>query len=207
MTDAELITAVRHGDAEAWRELYERWLPWVWRYAYSLVQDQHLAEDVTSEAMTAWVSKVSQTGADAPQVAAWLRSVVRNKVADHHRKSYRHRKAVERLGATALEADYAAPCQPLERVETQGQIGAALDRLPETHRLCLEWKYAQGLSVRQIAQRLGATEKSVEANLYRARREFRVLYDALGADPPPAVRGPATPPAADAGAPQWGAPR
>ena len=41
----------------------------------------------------------------------------------------------------------------------------------------LEWKYLDGLSVRDMAERLGETEKAVESVLYRARREFRRLFD------------------------------
>jgi DNA-directed RNA polymerase specialized sigma24 family protein len=41
----------------------------------------------------------------------------------------------------------------------------------------LEWKYLDGLRVREIAQRLGETEKAVETVLYRARIEFRRLFE------------------------------
>lgn len=182
MTDGELIAAARHGDTEAWRELYARWLPWVWRYAYAQVQDIHIAEDVTSEAMTAWVRNVDGTGSDAPQVAAWLRSVVRNKAADHHRKGYRQRRALE--GVSAVRAQTAPdddPSLPLRKAEARVAVNEALDLLSETHRTALEWKYAEGLSVRAIAERTGSTEKAVEANLYRARREFRRHYEAIEA--------------------------
>jgi hypothetical protein len=38
-------------------------------------------------------------------------------------------------------------------------------------------KYLDALRVREIADRLGETEKAVEALLYRARREFRRLFE------------------------------
>ncbi len=180
MTDGELIEAARLGDAEAWRELYTRWMPWVWRYAYSLVRDNHLAEDVTSEAMTAWVRSFEHTGSDAPQAAAWLRSVVRHKAADHYRRGARFRRATE--GVAQITDPTNASDEPsflAERAEQRAQVVLAMRRLKEPHRLALEWKYAQGLSVRQIAERLGVTEKAAEANLYRARREFRRQYEVL----------------------------
>jgi DNA-directed RNA polymerase specialized sigma24 family protein len=40
----------------------------------------------------------------------------------------------------------------------------------------LEWKYLESSSVRDIAERLGKTEKAVEAALYRARISFRSAY-------------------------------
>lgn len=180
LTDGELIAAVRLGNAEAWRELYTRWMPWVWRYAYTLVQDTHVAEDVTSETMAAWVKNLDRIGSDAPQVAAWLRSVVRHKAADHHRSSARFRKATEGVAAVAeVTARDDSPSQPLETAEAREQVVLALGRLKETHRVVLEWKYADGMSVRQVAERLGMTEKAIEANLYRARREFRRQFEAI----------------------------
>jgi RNA polymerase sigma factor (sigma-70 family) len=61
--------------------------------------------------------------------------------------------------------------------ETREAVLSVLAQLPERQRTVLEWKYFDSLGVREIAQRLGDTEKAVEAVLYRARREFRRLFD------------------------------
>jgi RNA polymerase sigma factor (sigma-70 family) len=47
--------------------------------------------------------------------------------------------------------------------------------MPDEERQVLEWKYLEELAVAEIAERLGRTEKAVEALLYRARRSFREL--------------------------------
>ncbi|MEM8865814.1 MAG: sigma-70 family RNA polymerase sigma factor [Planctomycetota bacterium] len=184
MTDAELIAAAHDGDADAWRTLYQRWLPWVWRAAYSLVQDTHVAEDITSEAMTAWVRRITDVGGDAPQVAAWLRTVVRNKAADHHRRAGRTRRVLQEASAIADQRqephrDRSMPSCSIEQAESQAEVKAALDQLSDDYRLALEWKYGESLSVQEISQRLGVTEKSAEAILYRARKGFRHHYQRM----------------------------
>jgi DNA-directed RNA polymerase specialized sigma24 family protein len=55
-----------------------------------------------------------------------------------------------------------------------------MDRLADEERLVLEWKYLDRLAVRDMADRLGRTEKSVESILYRARRSFRSAWERLG---------------------------
>ena len=172
-----MITAAHRGDADAWRTLYGRWLPWVWRYACSLVPDPHTAEDITSEAMTAWVRRLRESGGDAPQVAAWLRTVVRNKAADHHRRSGRHRQAMEEVSHWGNQESPDQADSALVAEEHRCDVANAMAQLPENYRLALEWKYAESLSVNQIAERLGTTAKSVEAILYRARKEFRRTYE------------------------------
>ena len=57
--------------------------------------------------------------------------------------------------------------------ETRAAVARVMVALEDEHRLVLEWKYVEGLSVRAMAQRLGRTEKAVEALMFRARAEFR----------------------------------
>jgi len=179
LTDAQLVIEARERNPEAWTALYERYLPLVWRYAYALTRDVHLAEDVVADTMLAFLKGIhtldcDAPGSDAPKISAWLRAVVRHKIADHHRRAYRLQERLVQIEADgrATVADD-CPSQPLEQEETRSHVLAVLDDLPERQRLALEWKYVDGLRVREIAERLGDTEKAVEATLYRARREFR----------------------------------
>ena len=180
MTDVELLYGARRGDAEAWRTLYARYLPFVWRQAHTLLGDPHAAEDVTSEVMLALLRNIDNLESEVPKLGGWLRTVVRCKVADHQRALIRARNKMA-VAAGRLAADDAqtqpAPSVPLEVVETKSRVHLALDALPERQRIVLEWKYLDALSVREMAERLGETEKAVESVLYRARREFRRLFD------------------------------
>lgn len=179
MTDAELLRAARNQDAEAWKTFYTRYLPLVWRYAYAQVQDVHLAEDLVSETMLALLKNIHQIESETAHIAGWLKSVVRHKVADHHRKSYRTRHGLEKISREVSSVSLnGCPVASVEAGETCDQVLEVLDQLPPKHRLVLEFKYAEGMRVREIAERLGETEKGVEALLYRARKEFRRCFEA-----------------------------
>ena len=71
-----------------------------------------------------------------------------------------------------------SPSAPLEVEETRIEVIRVLDELPDRQRVVLEWKYLDSLRVCEIAERLGDSEKAVETVLYRARREFRRLFEA-----------------------------
>jgi RNA polymerase sigma factor (sigma-70 family) len=71
-----------------------------------------------------------------------------------------------------------SPSAPLEVEETRSEVLRVLDELPDRQRVVLEWKYLDALRVREIAERLGDSEKAIETVLYRARREFRRLFEA-----------------------------
>ena len=49
-------------------------------------------------------------------------------------------------------------------------------QLVDEERLVLEWKYVDEMAVKEIAVRLGRTEKAVENLLYRARKSFRAAF-------------------------------
>ena len=52
-------------------------------------------------------------------------------------------------------------------------VEATLDSLPGRYGEVLEWKYIDGLSVTEIAARLGVGAKAAESLLTRAREAFR----------------------------------
>ena len=174
MTDADLLRGAQRGDADAWRALYQRALPAVWRQAYALVGDVHTAEDITSETMVALLKNIDRLDADTPKLAGWLRVVVRCKVADHQRQVFRARDKLNEVAGTVADATpETSPSAPLETEETRLYVLRILDELPDRQRVVLEWKYLGAMRVREIAERLGESEKAVETVLYRARREFR----------------------------------
>ena len=177
MTDEELLRRAQAGDSSAWDALYERCLPTLWRYVYVRVGgDRHLAEDVVADTMLAFVHQLSHIDPARGNVSGWLTGVARHKISDHRRRAARAGAAVQAPAGSMLSAsepDAAAVC---ELAETQSQIVAAMDRLPEEERLVLEWKYLEDLTVREIGGRLGRTDKAVESILYRARRSFRSMF-------------------------------
>jgi RNA polymerase sigma-70 factor (ECF subfamily) len=177
LTDGDLLRGAQYGDAEAWRALYQRALPAVWRQAYALVGDVHVAEDITSETMLALLKNIDRLDADAPKIAGWLRVVVRCKAADYQRNTIRNRNKLNVAAGSANGQAVGEPSLPLEAEETRAHVLRILDELPDRQRAVLEWKYLDALRVREIAARLGDSEKAVETVLYRARREFRRLFE------------------------------
>ena len=79
------------------------------------------------------------------------------------------RAILESLAAPAAEEPEAGTLrEQLHRI-----VEATLDALPGHYGTALEWKYIDGLSVREIAVRLDLGEKAAESLLTRARESFR----------------------------------
>ena len=181
MHDTDLLRRIQQGCSDAWRAFYASELPAIWRYAYALVGDRSVAEDILSETMLAMLRNLDKFDPDNCRIHAWLRGVAANKAVDHFRQVSRQRKILDSVRLnSAIHPNVSASAsdlsKPIEIEKTRQRVLWVLDSLSETQRLSLEWKYMDRLSVREIANRLGKSEKTAEALLFRARRAFRRLY-------------------------------
>lgn len=181
MTDADLIRAVQAGNETALQTLYERYLPSVWRYAFAqLAGHTSAAEDVVSETFLAAVRQVGRLKPEGGSLGGWLIGIARHKIGDIRRRRGRVKTGVP-AETVAKEDGSHDPAASLETAETRAQVAAVMDALPDDQRLALEWKYLDALSVREIARRMGRTEKAAETLLYRARNAFREAFEHAGA--------------------------
>jgi len=176
LNDSDLVRRLRERDPAAMQCLSERYLPSVWRFVYTRVDgDSHLAEDIVSETLLALVQAVSnESNAEIENPGGWLRSVANHKVQDHYRAVARVRHLIDNVKRNAETDEQADPAKRHETEEKRAAVRQAMDELSDLHRTTLEWKYLDKLSVREIAERWGNTEKAVESILFRARRELRL---------------------------------
>ena len=171
-SDPVLISRIQTGDREALATLYERYLPSVWRYVYSRLSHEAASRDVVSETFLAMIQNIGRLDAASTNVAKWLSGVARHKIADHWRRSARP-VAAQDLELPEQETN---PAVAMDALEMREAVGQAMDRMDDLQRIALEWKYIDGLTVREIAEQLGRTERAIEAILYRARGAFRAQY-------------------------------
>lgn len=174
LNDSALVDGLRRHDPAAIRYLSETCLPAVWRFAYARAKaDRHLAEDIVSDAVLALLKVVADPTVEIGSLVGWLRTVVSNKVADHYRAVARVQHLIDQAKQSPPLTESNDAVQQQEDAEQREMVRCVLELLPEQVRIALEWKYIEQISVREISNRLGLTEKAVESILFRGRREFR----------------------------------
>jgi len=175
--DGELIRAVQAGDVRAMEAIYDRYLPTVWRYVYWQVDGHvHTAEDIVGETFLAALDAIGGLDPEGGSVGAWLVGIARHKLGDQRRRRARELGARDVLSQIEGHDVSNGAWQALQQEETRELVVKVMHQLADEERIVLEWKYLERLAVREIAQRLGRTEKAVESLLYRARRAFRDLF-------------------------------
>jgi len=177
MNDGDLIRAVQREDPASLTTFYQRYLGGVWRFLYAhLSRDPAATEDLVSETFLAAIRSIQTYDAQKGNAYGWLLGIARNKLRDHLRRTAREGDGALIEAEAAACAEAGNPEATLVRAETRDAVIRALGALADEERLVLEWKYVESLSVRDIAERLGRTEKAVEAILYRTRISFRTTY-------------------------------
>ena len=185
-SDAELVSAVRAGDDAAFERLYRRYERRIRGFVQRRVGDAARSEDLTQETFLSALKHLRSSDARI-QFKPWLFEIARNAAIDAHRRSSRaeevpmHDSARLRpldqrrlVGGQAPEAELAAK----ERLD---HLGGAFDELPPHHHRALVMRELEGLSYREIGERMELTRPAVESTLFRARRRLEHEYRELAA--------------------------
>lgn len=107
------------------------------------------------------------------RVGAWLYRVALRQVLLLRRKAGRRRKLIQSVQRQHREPSCPGPLDFLLGSERQEVVRLAMGRLPELDRQLLMFKYVDGLSYGEIAQRIGVTASAVQSRLHRARAQLR----------------------------------
>lgn len=175
-----LADALQHGDADAWRWLFETYSEPLYRYAYHRCgDDPAAAEDIRSETLLAAIEHITGYHGEAP-VFGWLCGIARHKAADLARQQGRASQSLdawdeENDGRAGRDLVDTRP-QPEELAANsagRAEVVRALWSLPEDYRRALIFRYGHGERVDQVACRLQRSYKAVEALLTRARAALR----------------------------------
>lgn len=123
--------------------------------------DPHVAEEVVQAALCRAVRKLGSYRGEAA-LLTWLCTFCRHEISAHFEKERRVPPMVALLNdiseVRAALASLGAAERPeaaLQRSETSQLVQLVLDCLPGHYGDALEWKYIDGVSVAEIAERLG----------------------------------------------------
>ena len=168
-------------DPAAWDEFYRQHLREVYGFVFRLVQgDQPVAEDLFQEIWLQALDGIGQFDPRRGELRGWLFGIARRRVAFYWRQQMR-RKGLpggERTADGTEEVDGAIlPDRAVEQLEEESVVQASLLMLHPDCRRVLTAKYVEGLSVEQIASRIGKSSKAVESLLSRSRSKLRSLLN------------------------------
>jgi RNA polymerase sigma-70 factor (ECF subfamily) len=167
VADAELVRLCRDGDTAAWRSLYDRHAPSVYRFTAALGVPAEEREDAAQDIFIAVFRSLRHFRGEA-QLSTWIYRIA----ARHAIRLGRRRRARELMRAVMLKE---SPHPTIDSAERSTQI-ATLDRmlakLPPKKRTVLVLFEIEGLSAKEISDVVGCPENTVWSRLHHARAEM-----------------------------------
>ncbi|MBV9293607.1 MAG: sigma-70 family RNA polymerase sigma factor [Frankiales bacterium] len=165
----DMVSRAQAGEADAFGELYDRYVDVVYRYIHYRVSSAALAEDLTSETFLRALRRIGSYTWQGRDFGAWLVTIARNLIAAHY-KSGRYRLEVATSDLVEAGADRSED-GPEDEVLTGLTNAALLDAVKQLNpeqQECIALRFLQGMSVAETAEIMGKNEGAIKALQYRA---------------------------------------
>lgn len=175
--DSQLVARILAGERQLFHELVRPYERSVYFAAYSVLENEHDAEDVTQETVLKALKNLASFRGES-KFGTWLVSIAINEA----RARLRHARVLKFDSVDAVQEDEEGefvpalltdwrevPSDALERKEVRELLRSALASLPQIYREVLILRDVQEFNIAETAGMLGVNEGVVKTRLLRAR--------------------------------------
>jgi len=174
--EEELVSLSQAGDEAAFRQLYDIFLPKVYAYIASRIEDKQDAEDITSRVFSSVVEHLHRFRPRGEgSFSAWIFTIARNEL----KQVYRRRRLPESL-IEQTEVFLPAMESDLQQKELFGQVQQAISSLSKRQIEVVRLRFFAGLRNKEIAALLHLDERTVAAHISRAVENLRAKLEVSG---------------------------
>jgi RNA polymerase sigma-70 factor, ECF subfamily len=173
-TDEALLRRAGEGDQAAFLELYDRHRQPIFRFAYRLLGEVGIAEDVTHDCFLSLIRKPENFHPDRASLRTYLFAAARNLALKHFRNSGRE-AGLDELAEEPQVSSRHEPLRQLLDEELATEIRRAVSSLAPLQREALILFEYEGLSLNEIAEITGSDSGAVKGRLYRARERLKSI--------------------------------
>ncbi|MCV2886616.1 RNA polymerase sigma factor [Aestuariibacter sp. AA17] len=161
--ERDLISAVKNGDKQAYKQLYELHVGQVYSLCLRLTSDKGLAEDATQEVFIQLWRKIANFNGES-KFSTWLHSVTSNITISYMRRQkgwFQRMFNIEDSEAMHYEASASTDAVDLD---------SYISRLPERARIVFVLHAIEGYRHEDIAQMTNMAVGSSKAQFHRAKQ-------------------------------------
>ncbi len=184
--EAALVARLRAGEEKAYEELVRRHGGRMLAVARRFLPEEEDARDAVQDAFLSAFRAIDRFQGQS-RLSTWLHRIVVNAALLKLRARRRHPEEPIEAFLPEFEPDghQAEPAVPwradvlerLEREELRRIVRAAIERLPDSHRLVLLLRDIEGLDTAETAAALEITAANAKVRVHRARQALRALLD------------------------------
>jgi RNA polymerase sigma factor (sigma-70 family) len=172
-SDADLLRASRRDD-QAFRLVYDRRAAHVFRFLETRCDERETALDLTAEVFArAWLHRGRFRDEAGGSALPWLLGIARNVLRASLERRRVETEARRRLGLEYRDVTVEPDAGWL--IDGEGEIEAALTRLPAAERDAIALRVVESLSYRDVASRLDCSEAAARVRVHRGLTRLRAI--------------------------------
>lgn len=173
LDESIILASLREGDMEAFKHIYDSYWPKLYGYVYNRLKRKEAAEEIIQEVFFALWKKHKELEV-SHSLSAYLFSAVKYQLlnyikASHIRQNYnQHFLKSERTADNSNE-------EQMNANDLKKTMDKAVAMLPEKCQQVFRMSRHEQLSIRDIADALHISHKTVENHLTKALRQLRAV--------------------------------
>ena len=174
--ERRLVEAAQR-DTACFGDLYENYFELVYTYVVRRLRNRAEAEDLTAEVFRKALQNLARFKWTGAPFAAWLFRIASNMITDRAKRAAQEGNAEPSL-ALSQSGGTQAQQTDLEDCERQTQLFCMVDELADDQKRVLVMRFAEELSIHEIANALGRSEGAVKQLQFRALENLRKKFTA-----------------------------
>ena len=176
MDEKELVTNIKKGDHNAFKQLFEQYQHFVYNICYRMSGNREEAKDNTQDVFIKIFHAIGEFRGNS-KLSSWIYRIAVNTCLKKERRKKRDSwisleflfQDKKGFQPTSLEA---TPDQQMEISETEYRVQQAIQRLPVRQKTALVLQRYENLSYQEIAQVMDIGLSAVESLLHRAKENL-----------------------------------
>lgn len=169
-SEQDLISKLKQGDTRAVNQWFSEYNDKLTKVVVKKVSNYQDAEEIVQQTFLNCLKHLPLFRGRS-SIWTWMNSIARHEIADYFRKKYAKR---------ALKTTRLSEFLMLDNIDDSSEVSEkvrrVLKKMRSNHRELLLLKYVDKKKVAIIAREFGISIKSVESELFRARKEFRAIW-------------------------------
>lgn len=176
MEDNNLIKRCQQGDKEAFQLLISKYHPYVYKFLVKITENEQTAEDLTQETFLKLIRNIDKFDIyGKAMLSTYIITISKNSFIDYLRREKRFIQNIpmdENLNIQDMSLNVEDIVADKLYVKN---IMANLDDLSEEQRIALKLKYIEGLTLKEIGDKLNIEPKTVKSRIHNGVVRLRKI--------------------------------
>jgi RNA polymerase sigma-70 factor (family 1) len=170
--DMELIELIKHDDSHAYKQVFERYWEKLFAFVYNHLHEREVSREIVQEVfVTLWAKRKELQIVSS--ISAYLFSACKYRMLNEIRSGKVRQKYAADFEQFVKQTFDNSNEEQQDLIDLENAISKSIASLPEKCQIIFRMSREEHLPIKNIAQRMNITTKTVENHLSNALRHLR----------------------------------